>query len=402
MIERKEIQEMVSYYDPKNLTVTVLCSHSALETAAAAKQAGFRTIGITTKGRDKTYAVYNRKLFDNLLYVNEFKNGATKIDDDIQEEIIADSGTFVLNRSLSAYCGFDYLENELRTPFLGGRHIQRLEDRNAKNNQYDVLKKAGIEFPKRFKTSEEIDRLSVVKIQQKGNPLERAFFYPSNPKEYELMAQERVEKGIIDPKELEKAVIEEYLVGPKVNANYHSFALHEKLPQQFPTKVDLVGFGTRRQANSSGLVEIPASEQEKVAGKIIITNEEISHQGVTVRESFHESFYDIGERFVEAVNSFYPGEMIGMFGLQGVMVTDQKTLKPKFVVYDASPRIPGDPAIGPSSPLMRNLSIKYEELQKLLRRSTKYRGRRIEDPLDLTMLEIATAGKENILEEIVT
>ncbi len=150
------------------------------------------------------------------------------------------------------------------------------------------------------------------------------------------------------------------------------------------------------------MTEIPASEQEKIAGKVKITNEEISHDGVTMKESSHENFYDIGERFVEAVNSFYPGEMIGMFGLQGVMVADQVTLKPKFVVYDASLRIPGDPAIGPTSPLMRNLTIKYEELQKLLRRSTKYKGRRIEDPLDLTMLEIALASKENRLEEIVT
>lgn len=402
MIERKEMQETVSYYDPNNLAVAVLCSHSALETAAAAKQVGFRTIGITTKGRDKTYAVYNRKLFDNLLYVKEFKNGATKIDGSIQEEIITNSGILVLNRSLSAYCGFDYLENELRTPFLGGRHIQKAEDRNAKNNQYDILKRAGIEFPKRFEKPEDIDRLAVVKVQQKDNPLERAFIYPSSPEEFHSMTSDYIQRGVIDEKGLKDAIIEEFLVGPKVNANYHSFALHESFPQYFPTKIDLVGFGKRRQVNLSGLTEIPASEQEKIAGKVKITNEEISHDGLTMRESTHESFYDIGERFVEAVNSFYPGEMIGMFGLQGVMVTDQKTLKPKFVVYDASLRIPGDPAIGPTSPLMRNLSIKYAELQSKLRENTSYRGRNIEDPLDLTMLEIAVAAKENRLGEIVT
>lgn len=402
MIQRNEMQELVSSYDPNNLTLAVLCSHSALETAAAAKSAGFKTIGITTKDRDKTYSMYNRSLFDELFYVKEFKNGATKIEDEIQKEIIKSNGILIPNRSLSAYCGYDYLENELGIPIFGGRYAQRMEDRSAKNNQYDVLKRAGIEIPPRFKTPEEIDKLAVVKIQQKGNKLERAFFYPSTPQEFYQMADERIKKGMIDENDLKTSVIEEYLLGPKINANFHSYALHESLPQDFPTKIDLVGFGVRRQTNSSGLVEIPASEQEKVEGKIKITNEEISHQGVTVRESYHESFYTLGENFVKAVNELYPNEMIGSLGLQGAMVTDQTTLRPKFVVFDVSPRIPGDPAIGPSSPLMRNLSIKYEELQKLLRRDTKYKGRNIEDPLDLTMLEIATAGKENRLGEIVT
>ncbi len=414
MIQRSEMQELVSSYDSNNLKVAVLCSHSALETAAAAKSAGFKTIGITTKGRDKTYAVYNRKLFDKLLYVDEFKDSATKIDDKIQNEIRESNGILIPNRSLSSYCGYDYLENELEIPTFGGRYAQRMENRSAKNNQYDVLKRAGIEFPKRFKAPEEIDRLAVVKIQQKDNKLERAFFYPSTSQEFYQMADERIKKGIIDENDLKTSVIEEYLVGPKINANFHSYALHESLPKYFPTKIDLVGFGIRRQTNSSGLVEIPASEQEKVEGKIKITNQEISHQGATVRESFHESFYNLGENFVKAVNELYPNEMIGSFGLQGAMVADQATLKPKFVVFDVSPRIPGDPAIGPSSPLMRNLTIKYEELQRHLRRSTlmpwifsfgsknRYKAKQIEDPLDLTMLEIASAAKYNRLGEIVT
>ena len=40
--------------------------------------------------------------------------------------------------------------------------------------------------------------------------------------------------------------------------------------------------------------------------------------------------------------------------------------------------------------------------QKILRETTKYKGKKIEDPLDLAMLEIATAAKENCLEKIVT
>lgn len=401
-IKRSNMQDLVSKYDTRNISIAVLCSHSALETAAAAKIAGFYTIGISTKGREKTYVKYNKKLYDEIEYIKEFKNNVTVIDEEIQKRIVEKNGILIPNRSLSAYCGYDFLEEKLLIPMYGGRNVQRTEDRNEKISQYDILTKAGIPFPRRFTTPEDIDALAMVKVQQKRNPLERAFFTVSSSEEYYKKADERIKKGIIDDEGLKKSIIEEFLIGPPVNANYHSFGLHETSIESFPTKIDLVGFGTRRQVNSSGFLQLTAEEQEMVRGKIKITNEEISHQGVTVRESFHEHFYDLGEGYVKAVNSFYPNEMIGMFGLQGAMVTDQNTLRPKFVSFDTSPRIPGDPAIGPTSPLMRNLSIKYKELQEGLRKSTNYKGDRIEDPLDLTMLEIAFAAKEKRLEEIVT
>jgi 5-formaminoimidazole-4-carboxamide-1-(beta)-D-ribofuranosyl 5'-monophosphate synthetase len=78
-----------------------------------------------------------------------------------------------------------------------------------------------------------------------------------------------------------------------------------------------------------------------------------------------------------------------MFGLQGAVAYsphDPKALE--FVVFDLSPRIPGDPAIGPTSPEMRNLSLKYKK--------------RIEDPLDLTIMEIQRATSLNRLQEVVT
>jgi 5-formaminoimidazole-4-carboxamide-1-(beta)-D-ribofuranosyl 5'-monophosphate synthetase len=50
--------------------------------------------------------------------------------------------------------------------------------------------------------------------------------------------------------------------------------------------------------------------------------------------------------------------------------------------------VPGDPGIGPTSPEMRNLSLRY--------------GIEIEDPLDLTMMEIKKALTEDRLSEIVT
>ncbi|MEM3026793.1 MAG: DUF1297 domain-containing protein, partial [Thermoproteota archaeon] len=95
----------------------------------------------------------------------------------------------------------------------------------------------------------------------------------------------------------------------------------------------------------------------------------------------------------------YPPGMIGLFALQGAIAYDSEDPEQKrleFYVFDVSPRIPGCPCVGPTSPEMRRLTLKY---LSLLRR---YGLERIETPMDLPMLEIKHAAVNNRLEEIVT
>ncbi|MCK5062818.1 MAG: DUF1297 domain-containing protein, partial [Candidatus Aenigmarchaeota archaeon] len=104
-----------------------------------------------------------------------------------------------------------------------------------------------------------------------------------------------------------------------------------------------------------------------------------------------ELFYNAAEQLynAELLSGIYSPGMLGCAGIQGAIrysPEDEKTLE--FVVFDLSPRIPGDPAMGPTSPEMRNLTLKY--------------GRQIDDPLDLTIMEIQKATKLGRLQEIVT
>jgi len=90
--------------------------------------------------------------------------------------------------------------------------------------------------------------------------------------------------------------------------------------------------------------------------------------------------------------------MIGPFGLQGAITySPEDPGKLEFVVFDVSPRIPGDPAIGPTSPEMRNLSLKFHKLLE-----THYHGLQISDPLDLAVLDILEAAYRDRLSEAVT
>ena len=106
-----------------------------------------------------------------------------------------------------------------------------------------------------------------------------------------------------------------------------------------------------------------------------------------MRESLKPQLYDAAEKFMRVVEEEYPPGMIGLFSLQGAMPYG-KNNRPEFVVFDVSPRIPGCPCVGPTSPEMRRLSLKY--------------GKDIEAPLDLSIMEIGYAAKNGRLAEVVT
>jgi len=372
-----EARKTAKSYD--DITVGIFGSHSAKETGMAAKTFGLKTAVVVQKGREKLYTKYNRHLFDEVILLDIFKD---LVNEEVQETLIEMNTVFIPNRSFAVYVGYDAIEKEFRVPIYGNRFLLRAEERNYERGQYYLLKKAGLRYPREFKSPEEIDRLVVVKVQQAKNPLERAFFYANSPEDYHRQAERLLKDGIIDEKGLEEARIEEYVLGARFNANFHSYALKDVFGN-----FDFVGFSDRRQVNLQGFLNLPAKDQLKI--DVPVKNEEIGHFGVTMRESKQEMIYEAGERFIEACMREYPPGIIGMFGLQGAMAySPEDDSRLEFVIFDVSMRVPGDPAIGPTSPEMRNLSLKH--------------GIKIEDPLDLTMMELKKAFEMERLSDVVT
>ena len=375
MIEKA--RKIAESYD--DLTIGIFGSHSAKETGMAAKAFGLKTVVVVQKGREKLYTRYNPHLFDEVILLDSFRD---LINPEVQETLVEMNTVFIPNRSFAVYVGYDAIEREFEVPIYGNRFLLRAEERNYERGQYYLLEKAGLRYPKEFSSPEEIDRLVVVKVQQAKNPLERAFFYANSPEDYYRQTERLLREGVIDQEGLERARIEEYVLGARFNANFHSYALKDVFGN-----FDFVGFSDRRQVNLQGFLNLPAREQLKI--DVPVKNEEIGHFGVTMRESKQEMVYEAGERFIEACMKEYPPGIIGMFGLQGAIAysPDDET-KLEFVIFDVSMRVPGDPAIGPTSPEMRNLSLKH--------------GISIEDPLDLTMMELKKALEAERLSETVT
>jgi 5-formaminoimidazole-4-carboxamide-1-(beta)-D-ribofuranosyl 5'-monophosphate synthetase len=375
MIRREEIQKIAGEYE--DITIGIFGSHSAKEVGMAAKVAGLKTVIIVQEGRDWFYTKYHKHLYDEVIKVPKFRD---MLNEEVQEKLRELNTIFIPNRSFSVYVGYDGIENDFMVPLYGNRFILRAEDRADERGQYYLMKKAGIRVPKEFKSPEEIDRLCIVKVQQAQNVLERAFFYASSPEDYYKQEKELLEKGVISEETLKNRRIEEYVLGARFNANFHGYALEDIFGD-----FDLVGFSDRRQVNLQGFLNLPAKDQLKI--NVPVKNEEIGHFGVTMRESKQPLVYDAAYRFRRIVEEEYPPKMIGPFALQGAIGYNPDG-KLEFVVFDVSPRVPGDPVMGPTSPEMRNLTLKH--------------GRKIEDPMDLVMMEITTAKKEERLEEVVT
>jgi 5-formaminoimidazole-4-carboxamide-1-(beta)-D-ribofuranosyl 5'-monophosphate synthetase len=365
MMETK-IKDVIREYDPRNIRVGVLGSHSALEIASGARQAGFETVVVCQKGRDKTYTKYYSNLFDHIMLLDKFADITNK---DNLKRLNELSTVFVPNRSFSVYAGYENIEEKFTVPLIGNRYMLRTEERNTPRNQHYLLQKAGIFTPKIFKSPSEIDRLVIAKVPEKERAIERAFFYASTPAEFKKTAAERVGQGIITEEALKDSIIEEYVIGAKFNANLFWSPLTDE--------IDLLGFDRRVQTDLDGVLDLPASEQLEL--KIPTQNIEIGHMGATMRESQIEKILTAAERFVDTCKTEYPPGMIGLFALQGAVTKDLK-----FYVFDVSPRVPGCPCVEPTSPYMK---YKYGvEVGP---------GRRV-------AMEIKRAVKEGRLVEVVT
>ncbi|MCX6777637.1 MAG: DUF1297 domain-containing protein [Candidatus Micrarchaeota archaeon] len=337
MIPRKLMQEMVSSYE--SLTVGVLGSHSALDICQGAKAEGIRNLVVCQKGREHTYEKYYRArkrfgkeigVIDEIMLLDRFFEVASP---QSVEELKRKSVIFIPHRSFSVYVGYDAIEDEFVVPIFGNRALLRAEERDAENNQLELLDKAHVRTPRRFKSPEQIDTVAIVKAPEAKRTYERAFFLASSNKEYMERASQMMKDGIISNEGLLSATIEEFVLGAQFNFNFFVSPLTGEL--------ELLGTDTRRQTNLDGLLRLPASHQSEALKHFTLKNIEVGHIACTIRESLLEKVFEAGEKFVETVEHEYPPGIIGPFALQGAITPEESG--EEVVIFDVSFRVPGSP-----------------------------------------------------------
>jgi 5-formaminoimidazole-4-carboxamide-1-(beta)-D-ribofuranosyl 5'-monophosphate synthetase len=339
MMAAFDVGACLAGYDVRALTLCSIGSHSALEVAAGARAQGLRNLIVTERGRDRTYAVHYRQrgepprgCVDATLALDKFSD---ILDPAVQAELLAHNVLFVANRSFEVYLRqrFTYAQIEagMRVPFFGSRTLLRAEERDEADNQYALLERGEIRYPKRFARAADIDRIVIVKAPHAKVSFERAFFLARSAADYERQAQLLLADGMVNEAGLRGAVIEEFALGPSVNLNFfYSPVLGE---------LELMGTDTRRQTNLEGLKNLPFAQAQALANEPVRL-EEAGHIAATLTESMLEKAFAMGERFVRATQADGNRGIIGPFALQCIIVAGP----PKdFVVYDVSLRIPGSP-----------------------------------------------------------
>jgi 5-formaminoimidazole-4-carboxamide-1-(beta)-D-ribofuranosyl 5'-monophosphate synthetase len=331
LIGPQQIASVIDRYDPRDVTIGTIGSHSALEVMDGAKDEGMKTICICQKGRDLPYRRFKR-LADEIIILDKFSDILNR---ENQEKLRERNCIMVAHRAFTAYLGYDNIENNFKVPVFGNRSLLRAEERTAPRNQYYLIEKAGLRHPKIYRKPSDIAGPAMVKVQEAKRKLERAFFIVTSYEDYKKKAKQKIEQRVVSKQDLENAVIEEYVLGTYFNLNF----FHSPLTGE----TEFLGIERRLQTNLHDFVSIPAKQQMEM--DIQTQNIEVGHTPASIRESLLEKVFEMGDKFAVAARKEYPPGIIGPISLQSAVTTDLD-----FVVYDVSLRVPGNPIMATTSP----------------------------------------------------
>uniref|UniRef100_A0A7C2V911 Formate--phosphoribosylaminoimidazolecarboxamide ligase family protein n=1 Tax=Ignisphaera aggregans TaxID=334771 RepID=A0A7C2V911_9CREN len=323
---RYEPKTLLSGYrlELDTLHIATIASHSALDVFDGAKDEGFKTIAVCQKGREKPYLRF-RRVVDTPLILDRF---ADVVKDEVVSVLRSKNSIFIPNRSFSVYVGYDNIEERFPVPIFGNRYLLRYEERHGAKNYYRLLDEAGIRRPKTFYTPDEIDRPVMIKMPHARKRVERGFFIAIDRDDFWKKFRKLQSDGIVDVKDLEKASIEELIIGAHFNVNYFRSVARKD--------VEIISIDRRIQTNYDGFLRLSADIQLELKDYVDIEMVEIGHEMATIRESMLGKLFDIGDRFVDASARVEPPGVIGPFTLQLMVTSDMDV-----VVFDVAPRIGG-------------------------------------------------------------
>ncbi len=383
MIRREDIQALVGGYDPRQLVVATLASHSALDVCDGATEEGFRTLAVCARGREGPYARHFRTrrdakgkvvrgMVDEALILDSFKD---LLQSTVQGRLRGSNLLFIPNRALTSYLGVEAVEQDLHLPLVGSRNLLRTEERTEEKGYYWLLKAAGLPFPRPFPGPEAIDGLAIVKLPHRVKKLERGFFTAASPKEFHQKSEALLRQGVIAQDDLAGARIEKYIIGPVFNLDFFYSPLEEG-------GLELLGIDWRFESSLDGHVRLPAAQQLTLGpSEAIPEYTVVGHNSATLRESLLEEAFRLGEMYVTATQEHFPPGILGPFTLQTCVDGDLH-----FFIYDVSPRLGGGTNV--------HMAVGHPYGNALWRRPTSS-GRRL-------AMEIRRAAEAGRLADIVT
>ncbi len=321
---REKILGILKNYNKDEISIATLGSHSALNILKGAKEEGFKTICIARKRERVIYESFG--VADEIWEVSDFTQ---LLDESVQKRLREANAILIPHGSFNAYIGkFD----KLLVPIFGNRVLMEWETK--RENQEKWLRNAGLRMPKTFQSPKEIDRLVIVKYPgAKGG---KGYFLATSYEDFKEKAKKFVNAGLISEEEIERAFIQEYVVGANVYFSFFYSPVYER--------IELISVDRRYESNADGLGRIPAEVQLKK--ELDLTFTVVGNFPVVLRESMLAEAIEAGIRvYEESKRIAYPG-MVGPFCLESVIDEEGR-----MYFFEISARIVAGTNVGiPSSP----------------------------------------------------
>lgn len=316
-VNRQEILSILDDYDKENITIATLGSHTSLHILKGAKEEGFKTAVVCEKGREVPYKRFN--VADEYIMVDQFKD---IINEEVQSQLRDMNSIVVPHGSFVAYAGLYRVENDFFVPMFGNRDILRWE--SERDLERKLMIESDIRIPNKYKNHKEIDRTVMVKFP--GARGGKGYFVASSTDEFNEKIDSMLKRKWIEPEDVDKAHIEEYVSGCNYCIHFFYSALKDE--------VEVLGMDSRFESNIDGLCRIPAKDQLDIGldPSYVITG----NHPVVMRESLLPQVFDIGDSLVEAAKELVPPGMNGPFCLQTLCTDDLE-----IVVFEMSARIDG-------------------------------------------------------------
>ena len=359
MITNAEISKILNKYDQKKLAIGTLGSHSSLNIFKGAKEEGFRTVCVC---KEKDAIMYQKfPLVDELIIVKDFTDF---LSEELQAKLQSLNVVLVPHGSFTAYLSIEELQSKLNVPLFGNRELLNWEVDRKKQEEW--LSKAGLRLPATFKSPEEIDRLTIVKLPgAKGG---RGYFLASTPQAFYRKFTEMVARQLLSEEDIDKVHLQEYALGVNVYPSYFSSVMKND--------VELLAMDRRYESAVDSIGKIPARQQLDI--EVNPTYTVVGNFPIVLRESLLPEMMRMGDNVNKKARELAPPGIIGPFCLETVITDDLKIF-----TFEISARIVAGTNVGiGTSPYAY---LRYGE--------NMYMGRRI-------ALEIKEAVNQKRLNEI--
>ena len=295
-----------NYVLEKNLRISTICSHSALQIFHGAKKEGFKTVGICKKEYKEVYERFPLAKPDGFILVNSYEELLNK---EIQNDLLRDNALIIPHGSFVSYIKPAELVKKLRVPIFGNKFALLWE--SDRNKQKEWFEKARISSPKTYNHTDEID-CDTVFVKFHGAKGGRGYFV-CKPEELKQLIKS---KGL----SLSDVIIQEFAPGVRYYPHFFYSPLEKR--------VELLGMDKRIETIDESYRGLGHAKNKFIDYTVS------GNMPVVLRESLLKELFDIAERLIKTSKELFPPGIIGPFCLETVYHPENG-----FRVFEVSSRI---------------------------------------------------------------